>query len=775
MVGAALGPLLLLVVGPVLRSLAKSRAAALGLELDAKDASLGLGVVHLRNVSIASRFVPGVSVTLTRVDVYPSLSLSIRRLAVHGGSVRVTGPASELERQIDAFRGSSRTHAGGEPRSIPLAIDGIDVVWSDAFGGHESEYAWGLRLTRAEDGSEVVGADLVRASHGRSELEVGGGYVELGRRGDHRVVSRLGATRLLARLDLDAERSSSEPNDDAAPSPGVRAIPVSVRTTPPAADDAEDESGLGAFAAAGPELRARLARAARALAPSLPPSAEVALTGARFEIRHAGQTLNVGPADVTLRNDSDRLRLAVKPGAENAAAPLELELTVPTGDGPVDVRLEGGPVDLAALGVREGDMGLLDVAHAEVEVNGKARLSADGKAVSLSGRSRLSDLSIYQPKLAADPVRGLSVSLGGDASFELDGSRVDLRDVQIGIGKVRLEASGGLLRAEGHANGKLHLDVPLAACSDMLGSVPPGLVPMLRGLELTGTFALSGEVAFDTRRPGDTGIAWDMANECKVTRVPEALSPDRFSKPWVRTVQGADGRPVTIESGPGTPDWVPLEDISPYVQTGIVVCEDSRFWSHDGFDQKAMQDAIRDNLRAGRFVRGASTVSMQLAKNLYLGREKTLARKLQEAFLTLLLEQVLTKEQILELYLNVIEFAPGVYGIGPAAAHYFRSLPKDLSLAQSLYLTSILPNPKNTHFGRDGLLHETWAAYLRHLMDIAYKIHRIDDRDLAEGRAEIVRFGEPSTIEGLPATDAEFTHPNGYDHGEVGLPPEDGP
>jgi membrane peptidoglycan carboxypeptidase len=181
--------------------------------------------------------------------------------------------------------------------------------------------------------------------------------------------------------------------------------------------------------------------------------------------------------------------------------------------------------------------------------------------------------------------------------------------------------------------------------------------------------------------------------------------------------------------------------------TAVVICEDARFFSHGGFDAKSIQSSIRDNLREGRFVRGASTVSMQLAKNLFLEREKTLSRKLQEAVLTLLLEQSLRKEEILELYLNVVEFGPGIYGIGPAAAHYFRSSAKDLSLGQALYLATLLPNPKIHHFGTDGLLRPAWADYLRKLMKIAHKIHKIDDRELEIGLEETVQFGVAATAD----------------------------
>jgi len=197
---------------------------------------------------------------------------------------------------------------------------------------------------------------------------------------------------------------------------------------------------------------------------------------------------------------------------------------------------------------------------------------------------------------------------------------------------------------------------------------------------------------------------------------------------------------MEIESGLGSPDWVPYEAISPFMETAVQVCEDGHFQTHHGFDFEAIQNSIRDNLNKGRFVRGASTISMQLAKNLYLGKEKTLGRKLQEAVLTQLLEQELSKRELLELYLNVIEYAPGVYGIGPAAHYYFAKRPSDLSLGQALYIASILPNPERQHFDRDGKVSAAWTRYLQRLMHIAKKIGHINDEQLAAGLAEQVAF-----------------------------------
>jgi membrane peptidoglycan carboxypeptidase len=141
---------------------------------------------------------------------------------------------------------------------------------------------------------------------------------------------------------------------------------------------------------------------------------------------------------------------------------------------------------------------------------------------------------------------------------------------------------------------------------------------------------------------------------------------------------------------------------------------------------------------------------MQLAKNLYLGKEKTLGRKLQEAALTLLLEQELSKRELMELYLNVIEYGPGIYGIGPAARYYFAKRASDLSLGQALYIASILPNPERQHFDKDGKVSAAWTRYLQRLMVIAKKIGKVTDEQLTAGLAEQVAFRVADSGGGLP-------------------------
>ena len=144
--------------------------------------------------------------------------------------------------------------------------------------------------------------------------------------------------------------------------------------------------------------------------------------------------------------------------------------------------------------------------------------------------------------------------------------------------------------------------------------------------------------------------------------------------------------------------YVPLHHISPWIPRAILTTEDNSFFKHDGFNRTALRASIERNLDRGDFVRGASTISMQLVKNVFLTREKVIARKVQEAILVWLMESVVRvpKARLLEIYLNVIEFAPGVFGVHDAAVHYFGKRPDELTLAECAWLVTIVPGRRST-------------------------------------------------------------------------------
>jgi monofunctional biosynthetic peptidoglycan transglycosylase len=159
-------------------------------------------------------------------------------------------------------------------------------------------------------------------------------------------------------------------------------------------------------------------------------------------------------------------------------------------------------------------------------------------------------------------------------------------------------------------------------------------------------------------------------------------------------VNNAAGKKIPFVLGPRNPRWTPLTAIPAALQWSVIMAEDCSFYQHNGFDFGALRDALWEDLREFEAVRGGSTITQQLAKNLYLSREKSLSRKIKEAIITRKLERHLSKKRILELYLNVIELSPGIYGVGAASEYYFHTTPTDLNFYQSILLAAIIPSPK---------------------------------------------------------------------------------
>jgi len=150
-------------------------------------------------------------------------------------------------------------------------------------------------------------------------------------------------------------------------------------------------------------------------------------------------------------------------------------------------------------------------------------------------------------------------------------------------------------------------------------------------------------------------------------------------------------RPLVV--GPQNPYWTPLGATSRMLVLCVVRSEDAKFFQHSGFDWDQMQDSLETDLEEGKYKRGGSTITMQLARNLFLWRGKSLPRKALEVYLTWRLEHTLAKKRILELYLNAVEWGPGIYGIGEASRHYFGKPPAGLTLGESAMLAAILPSP----------------------------------------------------------------------------------
>ena len=161
---------------------------------------------------------------------------------------------------------------------------------------------------------------------------------------------------------------------------------------------------------------------------------------------------------------------------------------------------------------------------------------------------------------------------------------------------------------------------------------------------------------------------------------------------------GSDAKPFTFEAGPLNKKYTKLSQISRYVPRSVLALEDSRFYQHRGFDFVEVVDALESSLEDGERLRGASTLTQQLVKNLYLSPERSFRRKILEALIAVKMEATLTKSQIIEIYLNSIDWGRGLFGIRDAAFAYYRKHPSALTLKEALFLAAIIPNP--SRFGR---------------------------------------------------------------------------
>lgn len=162
--------------------------------------------------------------------------------------------------------------------------------------------------------------------------------------------------------------------------------------------------------------------------------------------------------------------------------------------------------------------------------------------------------------------------------------------------------------------------------------------------------------------------------------------------------------------------WAPLSRVSPYLIKAVLIAEDDKFWSHEGFDYNAIQKALEKDIKAKKFKLGGSTISQQLAKNLFLSPSKNPVRKIREAILTWRIETVLTKKRILELYLNVAEWADrGIFGIEAASRHYYGKHASELGPEEAARLASVLPNPRKYNPLSD-------SRYVAHRSDLIYNI-----------------------------------------------------
>lgn len=350
------------------------------------------------------------------------------------------------------------------------------------------------------------------------------------------------------------------------------------------------------------------------------------------------------------------------------------------------------------------DTGAIRVPYLDERYNFKAsfdsirlnveNIDKDGSELHIDGYTSITNLKINHPKIASKDVIIKNARfdyrfLLGDDFISIDSTST----MQLNKIKVKPYVS---YNTEKDTVYTLQVDIPKMKAQDFIVSLPDGLFTHFQGMEATGDFDYKLDFKFNKNKPNT--LVFDSKlnkQDLKITKYGEAdLNKLNGEFVYRAIIQNVLQRPVLV--GNANPNYTPIDQISPYLQKCVLTTEDPSFFSHRGFINEAFKQSILKNIRTKKFSRGASTISMQLIKNVFLTREKTLSRKLEEILLVYILEnnRVVSKQRMLEVYFNIIEWGPNVYGIGEASHFYFQKSPSALNVDECLFLATIIPKPR---------------------------------------------------------------------------------
>ena len=396
----------------------------------------------------------------------------------------------------------------------------------------------------------------------------------------------------------------------------------------------------------------------------------------------------------------------------------------------LDVQREGRP--LLEGGIADGSVSLqssTDALRFHVDLGARgARFGA------------LADNADNEPQLGD----ATDVALRFDGALQSAEGTIEIPEIHGTLAGADLSGAITVREVNGDPSVDLTLGVQKMEFGRMLGAA--GLaVPESLGLAPGGSRDLgSATIEVSARGRASDPAALEVSQKIKFSppsQMPPAIS--RLRGDFVFRSDEGPGPHRRIDVSPSSPDFIALQDVPPLFVRTLLLAEDAGFYGHRGIDLRELPTALLTNLSRGEAARGASTITQQLAKNLFLSRDKEVGRKLQELAITFLLESALGKDRILEIYLNIIEWGPNLRGLRPAAHHYFNCEPQALTPAQMAFLVSIIPGPIKY---QRSLAHGTPSPGLRVLIDnLLAKLRSVD----AIGEEEYQRaLSDPIVVAG---------------------------
>jgi hypothetical protein len=434
------------------------------------------------------------------------------------------------------------------------------------------------------------------------------------------------------------------------------------------------------------QARSRFLRSAADIdLPSLRVQRAVAVSG-------EGQLTLGGPAlpvrDLMLRFDRDEdSRIGTVTGQVlDAGVPRPLTLRFMPEDGQLSAAVEQLPLALLSSRLPEVD---LDRAH----LSGSLQVRAGGGGEwSATGSGAISGATLRQGHLTGTPV---DFDLSADVAIATRLGEVSVHAaLRRSAATIELDARLPDPRTSTPGRrGEIVLHIPEQPCLTLLDSLPVATRGATAGLTVAGHASGRLHLAIDWEAA--VGDAVTLGGNLDLTRcqvVAEAPGGDPAVLRRLRDHQFPDGSVRRV--GPGVESWAEMRRLPAHVDGAFVAAEDARFYEHHGFDLAQIARSLEINVRQGQLLRGGSTLTQQLVKNVFLTHRRTFARKLQEAILTWRVEATTSKRDILENYLNIVELGPGVFGIEQAAQHWFGKPARRLAIHESAFLAALTPEPR---------------------------------------------------------------------------------
>jgi len=389
-----------------------------------------------------------------------------------------------------------------------------------------------------------------------------------------------------------------------------------------------------------------------------------------------------------------------------------------------------------------------------------------GEMTQITGFAAVSGLRVDHRKIAAGPVTFDKLSINyllniGRDQVELDStSRITFN---------RIDFHPYLsYRVRPGKQVTFRITKPQFPAQDLFSSFPPGLFTNLDGLRVKGNLSWYLNFSVDLAHPDSLHFETSLDRHQFSVQSYGNADLTKINEPFSYTAYEKDQPVRTFDIGPENPNFRTLDHISGFLQSAVLTSEDGAFYQHRGFLPDAFRESVITNIKERRFARGGSTISMQLVKNVFLSRNKTIARKLEEALIVWLIENqgLSTKERMYEVYLNLIEWGPMIYGANEASRYYFNKDASKLTLAEAIFMASIIPRPKwfKYSFDPEGHLRESNAGFYRLVSEKMLNKGWITAADAEKLIPDVVLKGPARLLlkgaDSVPADSLEFLHPD---------------